>query len=163
MPCYELHDAAGRPVGHICVRGRRKATRCHVEGCTQPAIWECDGHRYPCNPETGKPRSCDKPLCRKHGTQIAEEIHLCAECRYVVAPIWADIRQRILNVGEPSLALSAPLEGERWPDDPKRPHLLIERRACRVWLIDGGEAWSAYRSPDLQWELEKLPGVISLA
>ena len=39
---------------------------------------------------------------------------------------------------------------------------LVERRACRVWLIDGGEAWSAYRSPDLQWELEKLPGVISL-
>lgn len=162
MACYPLVDGRGRRVGMVCTRGRRREARCSVEGCTQPAIWECDGHRFPCDPDTGKPRLCGKTICRKHGTQIAGEIHLCAECRFVVLPIWQDIRQRILNVGERELALSVPLDGERWPDDPKRPHLLIERRACRVWLVDGGEAWSAHRSADLQWELEKLPGVISL-
>lgn len=163
MACF-IVEAPGLGRVFLRVRGRRRApVRCHVEGCTQPAIWECDGHRTPCDPDTGKPTRCDRLLCRKHGRQIAEEIHLCDGCAFVAAQVWKEIKGRILNVGEHSLALEVPQEGERWPEDQRRPHLLMQRRPRRVWLIDGGEAWWCPISADMQWELDKLPGVIDLA
>ncbi len=53
----------------ICTRGRGHVKRCSFEGCDQPGDRLCDWKAG------GK--TCDKPICRRHGLRIAKDVDFC--------------------------------------------------------------------------------------
>ena len=71
MACSYVRLYASDFEGWFC--GRTRIPVCSAPGCVREGVVLCDGHAQ------GRRRTCDKPLCLEHATEIAPDHHLCPE------------------------------------------------------------------------------------
>ncbi|MCG5072225.1 hypothetical protein [Paraburkholderia tagetis] len=68
MPCTPFRFPGG--INGIVCTGRKRTSRCSVEGCNAPSGFQCDYQMKP-----GK--TCDRHLCAVHAHQVGADVHFC--------------------------------------------------------------------------------------
>ena len=66
MPCYAIHDKAGKQIGHVCGKLGK-----HCADCAGVSGFLCD---FP----VGKGKTCDRPMCERHACEIGPDLHYCS-------------------------------------------------------------------------------------
>lgn len=128
MPCskYPLPNGG---VAIIC-HGRGRSKRCSVEGCTFSGVKLCD---YPlAGAKTGK--TCDRPLCTKHATQIgAEVIRLSADPRWDSHPIRMQASEDTVDMCPVHARfMKAETEARTAASDPIVVHVMASAKGTRT-------------------------------
>lgn len=60
---------------HIHLCGKESVPVCSFPGCGREGIILCDGPA----PVGSKRKTCDRPLCLKHASEVSKNVHVCRE------------------------------------------------------------------------------------
>lgn len=71
MPCHHMPVDGMNVI--VCTRGRRY----YCASCRAPSTFQCDwkiGKKG-----NGKPKTCDRHICKSHAQEVAPDKHLCPD------------------------------------------------------------------------------------